>query len=137
MEKTQVFLREEQREALREIAARTGQRQSALIRHGVDLVIAEIQFKTAEWRVALDGVKGIWADREDLLFETLFSTLGLIPVSVAISRQASDYLRRYTKSHNPDPFDAIIAAFAAVQGLDLVTLNLKHFPMMAELERPY
>ena len=66
MEKTQVFLREEQRDALREIAARTGQRQSALIRHGVDLVIAEIQSKTAEWRVALDGVKGIWADREDL-----------------------------------------------------------------------
>ena len=33
--------------------------------------------------------------------------------------------------------DAVIAATAMHHGLELVTLNLKHFPMFPDLQRPY
>lgn len=50
---------------------------------------------------------------------------------------AGTYVRQYGKSHGTDPIDALIAATAKVQGLALVTLNLRHFPMFAGLIRPY
>ena len=66
MEKIQVFLREEQRDQLRKIAARTGQRQSVLIRRGVDLMIEETRDSARQWHSALQAIKGIWSDRDDL-----------------------------------------------------------------------
>ena len=66
MEKIQVFLREEQRQQLRKIAARTGQRQSTLIRRGVDLIIEETTESAKQWHSALQAIKGIWSDKDDL-----------------------------------------------------------------------
>jgi len=66
MRKTQVFLREDQKAALKSIAARTGRRQSELIRKGVDLVIAETKREQADWREVTRSVAGMWADRTDL-----------------------------------------------------------------------
>ena len=66
MQKAQVFLREDQKRRLKEIAARTGKKQSALIREGVDRVIEENPEPEADWREATRRLFGIWADRDDV-----------------------------------------------------------------------
>lgn len=66
MQKTQIFLREDQKAALKSIAARTGQRQSDLIRKGVDLLIDRTEREDVDWREATRAVAGLWKDRTDL-----------------------------------------------------------------------
>lgn len=66
MEKAQVFLTEEQKTQLKSLAAKTGRKQSEIIRHGVDLAIAEAQQQSHNWKAALKRTKGIWKDREDV-----------------------------------------------------------------------
>lgn len=46
-------------------------------------------------------------------------------------------LRHFQASHGLDVSDALIAATAAQHGLELATLNIKHFPMFKGLKRPY
>jgi hypothetical protein len=65
MRKVQVFLREDQKSALRAIAARTGEKQSDLIRQGVDLLIVKAK-EAADWREVTREVAGMWEDRDDL-----------------------------------------------------------------------
>ncbi len=66
MKKSQVFLRDDQKRGLKVIAARTGRRQSELIRSGVDMVIERERRKKEDWKAALRDVCGIWKDRDDL-----------------------------------------------------------------------
>lgn len=66
MDKAHVMLRDDQREALKDIARRTGAKQSELIRQGVDLVIEAQESRLADRQVALLNVFGIWRDRGDL-----------------------------------------------------------------------
>lgn len=54
MVRTQIYLAKEQVERLRSLAARTGQRQSALIREAVDQLIAQVL-----------RAFGAWADQDD------------------------------------------------------------------------
>jgi hypothetical protein len=66
MQKIQVFLREDQKAALKSIAARTGLKQSDLIRRGVDLMIDRAEIEQTDWREATRAVAGLWQDRTDL-----------------------------------------------------------------------
>ena len=66
MEKVQVFLRGDQKAALEAIGARTGQRQSDLIREGVDLLIERSGRRDDDWREVTRAVAGIWRDRTDI-----------------------------------------------------------------------
>lgn len=67
MRKAQVFLREDQKLALQRLSRRTGRKQSELIRHGVDLAIAESeQSDDDDWKAGWAKAFGIWADRTDL-----------------------------------------------------------------------
>lgn len=66
MQKIQVFLREDQKAALKSIAARTGQKQSDLIRKSVDLLIDRIQRQDVDWREATRAAAGMWRDRTSL-----------------------------------------------------------------------
>ena len=64
MVRTQIYLTEEERAALRRLAEARGTTQSALIREAVDQVIEAAQ---EESRLArLRAARGIWADRDDL-----------------------------------------------------------------------
>jgi hypothetical protein len=64
MERTQIYLTEEEREDLAIISARTGRKMSALIREAVDEFIERHR---GEGRLeALRSARGIWKDREDL-----------------------------------------------------------------------
>lgn len=66
MRKIQVFLREDQKAALAAIAARTGQKQSDLIRRSVDLLIDWAKREDADWREATRLAAGLWQDRTDI-----------------------------------------------------------------------
>ena len=66
MKKIQVFLRDDQKDALKAIAARTGQKQSDLVRRGVDLLIEKARQRDADWREATRRIAGLWKDRTDL-----------------------------------------------------------------------
>ena len=60
MRKIQVFLREDQKAALKSLSARTGIRQSDLIRQGVDLVLEGGAGQAGDWREATRAVAGLW-----------------------------------------------------------------------------
>jgi hypothetical protein len=66
MRKVQVFLREDQKAALKSLSTRSGQRQSDLIRKGIDLLIDRADREDVDWREATRRVCGIWRDRDDL-----------------------------------------------------------------------
>lgn len=65
MRKVQVFLRDDQKTALKAISGRTGQKQSDLIRRSVDLLIESSKAEDAAWREATRAAAGIWSDRSD------------------------------------------------------------------------
>ena len=66
MQKAQVFLRDDQKEQLKAIAARTGTKQSELIRRGVDMVIEVTLKEQTNWKRAWKQASGVWKDRDDI-----------------------------------------------------------------------
>jgi predicted DNA-binding protein len=64
MVRTQIYLTEEQQRHLERLADISGRRKSDLIREALDGYLAERQPK--DWKEALEAVRGVWADREDL-----------------------------------------------------------------------
>jgi predicted nucleic acid-binding protein len=76
------------------------------------------------------------AERQEVA--TLFSFLRMKPVTDEIARRAGGHLRTYRSSHQGvDLVDYVIAATAEHFKADLVTLNVKHFPMVADLRPPW
>jgi predicted nucleic acid-binding protein len=68
----------------------------------------------------------------------LLSSLRLLTVTEVIARRAGELMRRYRRSHvSVGLGDYLIAATAEVQGLELATLNVKHFPMFEGLQPPF
>lgn len=68
----------------------------------------------------------------------LFHGLTVLPVTDAVARTAGRRLREFRRSHQGvDVADYLIGATAEHHGADLVTLNVKHFPMFAGLEPPW
>lgn len=65
MRKIQVFLTEAQKDALESLSEQTGRKQSEIVRHGVDLAIAEAKESQADWRAGLKSVQGMWQSRDD------------------------------------------------------------------------
>lgn len=68
----------------------------------------------------------------------LFEGLDLVPVSDRIARRAGQHLRRHRRSHpGIDLADYLIAATAEEENVPLMTLNVKHFPMLQGLRPPW
>ena len=56
------------------------------------------------------------------------------PASEIVARRAGEMMRRYRRSHTGVGLgDYLIAATADVKGLQLATLNVRHFPMFKDL----
>lgn len=64
MERTQIYLTEEERKALSDISERTGRKMSALIREAVDEFIE--QHRDESRIESLRSGRGMWKDRDDL-----------------------------------------------------------------------
>lgn len=68
----------------------------------------------------------------------LLSVLTLLPVTDLIAGRAGEYLRRFRRSHpGIDLVDYLVAATAELHGARVVTLNVRHFPMVDGLRPPW
>ncbi len=68
----------------------------------------------------------------------LLGSLRPLPVTDMIAHRAGDLRRRYRRSHETvGVVDYLIAATAQVHGLELATLDIKHFPMFDGLQPPF
>lgn len=59
----------------------------------------------------------------------LFNQLTSIQLTDTIGEMAGKFLNQYRKSHNIGLGDALIAATASCYNLNLLTRNIKHYPM--------
>ena len=108
------------------------QREEAL-----DLLIGRDVIPAISALTVMEVRFGVKSKPERQLFNRFFNEWTIIPVDLEVAEQAAELLRRYKPSHGMDTVDAIIAATAQIHGLELITLNLKHFPMFPDLKRPY
>lgn len=83
-------------------------------------------------RVEIEGGMG---SGERRAVTGLFAALRLEPVTDAIARRAAEHLRTYRRSHpGIDVVDYVVAATADVLEARLLTMNVKHFPMLRGLK---
>lgn len=80
---------------------------------------------------------GVREGAERTKLEEFIRAFEIVPVSREISIKVGLYRRDHIKSHNVGLADALIAATAEIQPAKLVTLNSKHFPMLADVIAPY
>jgi predicted nucleic acid-binding protein len=70
--------------------------------------------------------------------EAFFSSLAWAPIDEEISRVAGTLAQRLRRRHSGiDDADYLIAATAMVLEADLLTTNVRHFPMIKGLRAPY
>jgi predicted nucleic acid-binding protein len=80
---------------------------------------------------------GARPDEYDRL-ESFFSVVDWIPVTEDVARRAGEYARSYRPSHSGiGVVDYLLAGTVSAVGADLVTINVRHFPMFHALRRPY
>jgi predicted nucleic acid-binding protein len=87
--------------------------------------------------VRFELLAGVRDEERDAL-EELCSVLAWIPVDESVSRTAGLMARTYRASHSGiDDVDYLIAASAIVADAELLTTNIRHYPMLPGLESPY
>ena len=70
--------------------------------------------------------------------ETFFSSLAWAPIDEEVTRVAGTLARGLRRSHSGiDDADYLIAATAVLLDADLLTTNVRHFPMIRGLRPPY
>ncbi len=87
--------------------------------------------------VRFELVAGVLDDELQAL-EQFFSAVSWIAVDEDVARAAGELVRRYRRAHSGiDAADYLIAATALLLGSDLLTTNVRHFPMIPGLKSPY
>ena len=77
-------------------------------------------------------------NRELTTFEEFCSALSWAEVTEDVTRVAGQLARRHRRSHSgTGAVDYLIAATAIVIDADLLTTNVRHFPMFTKLRAPY
>lgn len=100
-----------------------------LISDGETLVASEI--------TRFELLAGVRKAELDAL-EAFFSSLAWAPIDAEVSRTAGTLAHRLRRSHSGiDDADYLIAATALVLEADLLTTNVRHFPMIKGLRAPY
>lgn len=80
------------------------------------------------------GVKGA---HELSVLDDLISFCLILTVTREVAKAGGLYKKEYARSHGVRLADAIIAATAQVESIDLKTLNNKHYPMLDGVNPPY
>jgi hypothetical protein len=80
---------------------------------------------------------GVREGDERVALEQFLAAFEVIPVDQVIALTGGLYRRDYGKSHSTGLADALIAATAESRQATLVTLNDRHFPMLAKVFVPY
>jgi hypothetical protein len=100
-------------------------------------LIAEDERIAASETVRYELIAGVRADELDAL-EAFLSTLTWFPVREDVARAAGSLARYYRSSHaGIDDLDYLIAATALLLEAELLTTNVKHFPMLEGLQPAY
>ncbi len=106
----------------------------------VDLLnrlIGEEEPVSASEVVRFELLAGVRDDELDPL-EEFFSALSWIPVDETITRTAGSLARQHRRAYSGiDDADYLIAATALVLDAELLTTNVRHFPMLAGLRPAY
>lgn len=88
--------------------------------------------------VSLAEITGGMRSHERRTVWRLLDSLVVHDVSAVIARAAGELMRRHRRTHPGIGLaDYLIAATAEVAGLELATLNVKHFPMIKGLRPPF
>jgi predicted nucleic acid-binding protein len=70
--------------------------------------------------------------------EAFFTAVSWVPVNEDVARTAGSLARTYRSAHGGiGDADYLIAATALVLDAELLTTNVRHFPMFERLEPPY
>jgi predicted nucleic acid-binding protein len=80
---------------------------------------------------------GIREGRERLAMERWMSFSRIVPVTTDLAREGGLIARQYRRSHGTGLADGILAATAVYLGATLVTSNVRHFPMLPDVHKPY
>ena len=80
---------------------------------------------------------GIQGDDEERKLRQFLLAFAILPVTERVARTGGLYRRDYRPSHGTGLADALIAATAEELGLNLVTFNYRHFPMVSRVIIPY
>ncbi len=68
----------------------------------------------------------------------LLGSMQRFEVTEQVAWRASTLMQEYRRSHSGIGLgDYLIAATALTEGLEIATLNTRHYPMFPELERPF
>jgi len=80
---------------------------------------------------------GAASARDEARIESMLSSTTILLATIPIARSAGQHMRHFAPSHGLDDLDALIAATAEHHGLELATINVRHFPMFRRLKRAY
>ena len=88
--------------------------------------------------VSLTEVAGGMRSPERRPVIRLLASMHAFPVTERIAWRAAEFMREHRRSDQGIGLgDYMIAATADVEGLELATLNVRHFPMIEELKAPF
>jgi predicted nucleic acid-binding protein len=77
-------------------------------------------------------------DDELRALEQFFSAVSWAAVGEDVARAAAELARKHRRAHSGiDDADYLIAATALLLEADLLTTNVRHFPMLPGLQPPY
>ena len=80
---------------------------------------------------------GVRGKQELTILNNFISLFDIIPMNSEIAKIGGLYKRDFGKSHGVGLADAIIAATCHSKNAQLKTLNIKHYPMIKNLEPAY
>ena len=80
---------------------------------------------------------GVLDGEERRRLDAFVAAFEVLPLDRQPAQRAGFWRRQYGPSHGTGLADGLIAASAEAAGATLVTLNRRHFPMLAEVLVPY
>jgi len=80
---------------------------------------------------------GVRKGAESRTLEIFIETFEVISLNSTIAKRGGLYRNQYNPSHGTGLADALIAATAKEIDAQVVTFNIKHFPMLDNVIKPY